>query len=84
MSVRLILTIVHQKHFFTACSDVYEYIIGRGKFNLIKFDAENDKIIIDFLHYLNYVGYVSFSVSLREIVVMVKVSDSSKIFICMN
>ena len=84
MSVRLILTIVHQKHLFTACSDVYDYIKGCGKFNLFKFDTENDKIIIDLLHYLNYVGYVSFSVNLRKIIVMVKVSDSSKNFICMN
>ena len=84
MSVRLILTIVHQNYLFEACSDVYEYIIGREKFNLIKFDTKNDKIIIDLLHYLNYVGYVSFSVSLRKIIVMVKVSDSSKNFICMN
>ena len=81
MSVRPILTIVHQKHLFTACSDVYEYIIGREKFNLTKFDTGNDEIIVDSLHYLNYVGYVSFSVSLRKIIVMVKVSDSSKNFI---
>ena len=73
---------MHLKYFFEACSDVYEYIIGREKFNLIKFDTENYKIIIDFLYYLNYVGYISLSVRLRKIIFIVKVSDSSKKFIC--
>ena len=84
MSVRLILTIVHQQHLFTACSDVYEYIIGREKFNLIKFDTENDKIIIVLLYYLNYVGYIPLSVRLRKLIFIVKVSDSSKNFICFD
>ena len=69
---------MHQKYLFEACSDVYEYIIGREKFNLIKFDTENDKIIIDLLYYLNYVGYISFSVRLRKKIYIVKVTDSSK------
>ena len=73
MSVRLILTILHKKHLFAACSDVYEYIIGREKFNFIKFDSENYKKIIDLLYYLNYVGYISLSVRLRKIIFIVKV-----------
>ena len=73
MSVRLILTIMHQKYLFEACSDVYEYIIGREKFHFIKFDSENYKKIIDLLYYLNYVGYISLSVRLRKIIFIVKV-----------
>ena len=75
---------MHQKYLFEAYSDVYEYIIGREKFNLIKLDTENDKIFIDLLYYLNFVGYISLSVRLRKLIFIVKVSDSSKNFTCIN